>query len=620
MIIRNVLEQSRITLAAAMLIALAAVVATLMMILATPDATAQQGTPGTPSNVTVTRSDGSLTASWPVVSGATSYHITYTSDDGASWSLVAFGHPSTSITIDGVTNSLTYIVGVRGMNSSTGGNWRNSAPSGPFVPTSTPTATPTPEPTPDQNYAHQSRIDVTNSGLVTWKTNDWQFDPVPGIVFEYFELKWIEKTSTGNNEDWDNAFSHRIYDQNATSYQLPDLDSSKTYKVNMHVQLRTTAVEFPAIPVLVPIMTPTPTFTATPTMTPTATMTPTGTPTPTATPTGTASLDPPYYVTVSRYDQKMFVYWPEVSGATSYRVEYSSDDGGNWQLAYANDNAPPAMITGVSNSLTYLVRVRAQNSNGHSSWHTSWPEGPYLTPTPAPPDAPIYVIITRSDTKLHVDWAHEPIATSYNVEYSSDNGATWTTVVPLHPETGPIDINDVDNNRMYHVRVRSHNVAGHSDWKSNQTYQPWPPYGSSIPTTTSTPTPTLTPSPTPTPAPEPTETPTPTPTAVPTPVPGGVEVSVQRSADGESVDVSWTEFTLPNFSYYRFVMCRDTDYDGNSCQNSDYKSDPIYDINNLGPVTVTGLDPAISYGLIMQVWYDGSSSVHKYRATIPVAP
>ena len=93
---------------------------------------------------------------------------------------------------------------------------------------------------------------------------------------------------------------------------------------------------------------------------------------------------------------------------------------------------------------------------------------------------------------------------------------------------------------------------------------------------------------------------------------------MQRSADGASVDISWTEFTLPNFSYYRFVMCRGTDYDGSSCQNSDYRSDPIYDIDNLGPVTVTGLDPDISYGLILQAWYNNSSSVYKYHATIPI--
>ena len=153
-----------------------------------------------------------------------------------------------------------------------------------------------------------------------------------------------------------------------------------------------------------------------------------------------------------------------------------------------------------------------------------------------------------------------------------------------------------------------------------QTETPTPtPTPAPVPTNTPTPTPTPTPeptataTPTPTPAPNPTDTPTPTPTPIP-----DVSITTQRSADGTSVDVSWTKFTLPGFNYYRFVICRGADYDGSSCQNNVYNGDPIYNIDNLGPATVTGLDAATSYSLILQVWYDDSSSVHKYHATIPV--
>ena len=97
--------------------------------------------PSTPSQVKVARSDGSLTASWPAVKGATSYHVTYTSDDGASWNLAALNHPDASITINDVQNDATYIVAVRARNSAGDSGWRNSEAAGPFVP-------PTPEPTP----------------------------------------------------------------------------------------------------------------------------------------------------------------------------------------------------------------------------------------------------------------------------------------------------------------------------------------------------------------------------------------------------------------------------------------------------------------------------------------
>ena len=67
-----------------------------------PSIALAQSPPSTPSSVTVTRADGALTASWDAVSGATSYHITYSSNGGASWSLAALNHPDSSITITGL--------------------------------------------------------------------------------------------------------------------------------------------------------------------------------------------------------------------------------------------------------------------------------------------------------------------------------------------------------------------------------------------------------------------------------------------------------------------------------------------------------------------------------------
>ena len=182
---------------------------------------------------------------------------------------------------------------------------------------------------------------------------------------------------------------------------------------------------------------------------------------------------------------------------------------------------------------------------------------------------------------------------------------------------GPVKVSGLDEHTSYGVVLQT--------WYNNstavlKTYATVVALPTSTPTPT--PTPTATPSPTPTPTPTATPTPTPTPTATPTatptPVPGGVTVTTQRNMDGTSVDVSWTKFTLSGFNYYRFVICRAVDYDGSSCQNNVYNGDPIYNIYNLGPVTVTGLDAATSYGLILQVWYNNSSSVHKYHATIPV--
>ena len=92
-----------------------------------------QSPPGTPSSVTVARADGTLTATWPAVSGATSYHVTYSDSGGQGWQLAALDHASTSITI-AVDNAKTYTVGVRAKNDVGGGGWRNSPAAGPYTP------------------------------------------------------------------------------------------------------------------------------------------------------------------------------------------------------------------------------------------------------------------------------------------------------------------------------------------------------------------------------------------------------------------------------------------------------------------------------------------------------
>ena len=147
---------------AAMLAALAGV-ALLLAYAGVPLAEAQSP-PATPSSVTLTRADGTVTASWPAVSGATKYHVTYSTDGGGSW------HAPVSDNTNISTNSLTfnannaksYVVGVRaGNGSGQWSGWRNSAPAGPYTPDPTPTPAPNPPATP-------SSVTVTRAdGTVT---------------------------------------------------------------------------------------------------------------------------------------------------------------------------------------------------------------------------------------------------------------------------------------------------------------------------------------------------------------------------------------------------------------------------------------------------------------------
>ena len=98
--------------------------------------------PDTPSAVNVTRADGTLAVSGYSVSNATKYHITYTSNGGQSWTAAACGVncTETSITITGVDNFKTYIVGVRAGNTTGWSGWRNSAPAATTTPPDAPSS------------------------------------------------------------------------------------------------------------------------------------------------------------------------------------------------------------------------------------------------------------------------------------------------------------------------------------------------------------------------------------------------------------------------------------------------------------------------------------------------
>ena len=127
-------------------LAAAALFALLLAALTLLPAVALAQTP--PASVTLARADGTVTASWPQVSNAAGYHITYSSDNTQSWTAAPCGNNCTesnngitvsegvaSITISGLDNHKIYIVGVRASdNGGQWSEWTNSAPIAPQLP------------------------------------------------------------------------------------------------------------------------------------------------------------------------------------------------------------------------------------------------------------------------------------------------------------------------------------------------------------------------------------------------------------------------------------------------------------------------------------------------------
>ena len=204
-----------------LLAALAVVGMGIMLALSTPGAEAQSA-PGAVNNLTLTRGDGTVTATWDAPGGATKYHVTYTDNGAQSWSLAALEHTTNSITISNADNSKTYVVGVRAGNQHGWSGWRNSPSAGPYTPP-TPTTAPTQAPTSPQ----PGGLQVTNSGLVSWAMDGPQFEPLIDALFDHFELRWQEKPADGSAISWGSAVNNVfIYDSGVMSYQLPNVDAA----------------------------------------------------------------------------------------------------------------------------------------------------------------------------------------------------------------------------------------------------------------------------------------------------------------------------------------------------------------------------------------------------------
>ena len=335
-------------------------------LLAPAAAGASGGAPGTPSSVSVERGDGTLTASWPAVSGATGYHITYSSDGKQSWSLAGYDHAANSITISGVTNSATYVVGVRALNSSGGSGWRNSPSAGPWTP-------PTPPPPP----ATPESVSVERADGTL--TASWP--AVSGATGYHITY------SSDGKQSWSLAG----YDHAGTSITLDDVSNSASYVVGVRALNSSGGSGWRNSPSAGPWAPP---------------------------PPGTPSS-----VSVLRTNGALTASWPAVSGATGYHITYSSNGKQSWSLAAYDHSANSIEIDSASNSATYVVGVRALNAGGGSGWRNSPASGPWTSP-----GAVEGLEVEPGDGYFDISWDAVSGATGYDVRAKAENSSTWHDV------------------------------------------------------------------------------------------------------------------------------------------------------------------------------------------------
>ena len=296
--------------------------------------------------MSLTRSDGTVTANWPAISNATKYHVTYTTDGGGSWHAPVADHrnvPTNSLTFN-ADNSKSYMVGVRAGNDQGWSGWRNSPQAGPYTPPA-PTATPTPTPKPDptatptpQPEPTATPTGVSATGGDQTVTLAWH-NPGDASVTGYQVQANHTATATGKLSGWSAWWDVPNGGAVATSYTLSNLTNGKEYRFK--VRAVNAAGESKPGPRSAPWY-----VTAWPQKPP-----------PPAVPSNVAATPGNGYLDIS---------WDAVSDATGYDVKAKTAGSSTWHDVAGNISATSYRY---NTSLTIdFVAVRARNSGGTSAW------------------------------------------------------------------------------------------------------------------------------------------------------------------------------------------------------------------------------------------------------------
>lgn len=156
---------------------------------------------------------------------------------------------------------------------------------------------------------------------------------------------------------------------------------------------------------------------------------------------------------------------------SGYKVEYSSNSGSTWTSATNNTGSTSTSYTatGLTNGTAYIFRVSAINSAGTG---TASSNSSAVTPSTTP-GAPTSVAGTAGNAQVALTWT-APTSTGgaaisgYKIEYSANNGSSWTTATSNTGSTSTsYTATGLTNLTTYLFKVSAINVAGTGTASSN---------------------------------------------------------------------------------------------------------------------------------------------------------
>ena len=141
----------------------------------------------------------------------------------------------------------------------------------------------------------------------------------------------------------------------------------------------------------------------------------------------------------------------------NYNIEYSTDLSSWTPYTRSASVDTFVLVTGLNNSTAYSFRVSAINSVG--TGNPSQIYGP-VSPLSTIPGPVTNFVVSRGPKNATLHWT-DPVGTiiGYEMGYSSDNGATWTSVSPSVSGQTAV-VNAIEDEPYYLFRVRAQNSGG----------------------------------------------------------------------------------------------------------------------------------------------------------------
>jgi hypothetical protein len=155
------------------------------------------------------------------------------------------------------------------------------------------------------------------------------------------------------------------------------------------------------------------------------------------------------------------------SAITDYVAQFSADSGATWStFSDSISTSTTTTVTGLTNGLTYQLRVSAVNSVGTSAYSSVVIAVPWAASLPS---APLDLAIASYGlNQVGLSWTIPATnggdtITDYVIQYSSTSGSTWTTFTDLVTSLRTATVTDLVSGASYIFRVSARNSAGTGD-------------------------------------------------------------------------------------------------------------------------------------------------------------